>query len=65
MPKAAVVVAYNEPVEVRDLELAGPKADEIRIAVRACGVCHSDLSVQNGTVPLPPPVVPGTNVPAR
>ena len=59
MPKAAVVVAYNEPVEVRDLELAGPKAGEVRIAVRACGVCHSDLSVQNGTVPLPPPVVPG------
>jgi S-(hydroxymethyl)glutathione dehydrogenase/alcohol dehydrogenase len=59
MPKAAVVVAYNEPVEVRDVELAGPKAGEIRIAVRASGVCHSDLSVQNGTVPLRPPVVPG------
>jgi NDMA-dependent alcohol dehydrogenase len=59
MPKAAVVVAYNEPVEVRDVELTGPKAGEIKIAVRASGVCHSDLSVQNGTVPLPPPVVPG------
>src|SRR5262245_23418837 len=59
MPKAAVVVAHNEPVEVRDLELAGPKAGEIRIAVRATGVCHSDLSVQNGTMPLQPPVVPG------
>ncbi len=59
MTKAAVVVAYNEPVEIRDLELASPKAGEIRIAVRATGVCHSDLSVQNGTVPLPPPVVPG------
>jgi S-(hydroxymethyl)glutathione dehydrogenase/alcohol dehydrogenase len=59
MTKAAVVVAYNEPVEIRDLELTGPKTGEIRIAVRASGVCHSDLSVQNGTVPLPPPVVPG------
>ena len=59
MTKAAVVVAYNEPVEIRDLELTGPKAGEIRIAVRACGVCHSDLSVQNGTIPIPLPVVPG------
>lgn len=59
MTKAAVVVAYNEPVEIRDVELTGPKAGEIRIAVGACGVCHSDLSVQNGTVPIPPPVVPG------
>jgi S-(hydroxymethyl)glutathione dehydrogenase / alcohol dehydrogenase len=57
--KAAVVVAYNEPVEIRDVELAGPKAGEVSIAVRASGVCHSDLSVQNGTVPLPLPVVPG------
>jgi NDMA-dependent alcohol dehydrogenase len=59
MTKAAVVVAYNEPAEIRDLELMGPKAGEIRIAVRACGVCHSDLSVRNGTIPVPPPVVPG------
>jgi NDMA-dependent alcohol dehydrogenase len=59
MTKAAVVVAYNEPVEIRDVELMGPKAGEIRIAVRASGVCHSDLSVQNGTVPLRLPVVPG------
>jgi S-(hydroxymethyl)glutathione dehydrogenase/alcohol dehydrogenase len=58
--KAAVVVAHNEPVEIREVELAGPKAGEIRIAVRASGVCHSDLSVQNGTVPFPPPpLVPG------
>jgi S-(hydroxymethyl)glutathione dehydrogenase/alcohol dehydrogenase len=59
MTKAAVVVAHKQPVEIRDVELAGPRAGEVRIAVRACGVCHSDLSVQNGTVPIPPPVVPG------
>jgi len=59
MTKAAVVVAQNEPVEIRDLELDGPKAGEVRIAVRASGVCHSDLSVQNGTLPLRLPVVPG------
>lgn len=60
MPKAAVVVAHNQPVEVREVELSDPKAGEIRIAVRASGVCHTDLSLQNGTMPVPPlPAVPG------
>jgi S-(hydroxymethyl)glutathione dehydrogenase/alcohol dehydrogenase len=59
MTKAAVVAAYNEPVEIRDVELTGPRAGEIKIAVRATGVCHSDLSLQNGTLPLPLPIVPG------
>jgi S-(hydroxymethyl)glutathione dehydrogenase/alcohol dehydrogenase len=59
MTEAAVVVAYNEPVEIRDVELSGPKAGEIKIAVGATGVCHSDLSLQNGTLPLPLPIVPG------
>jgi len=27
------------------------------IKLAACGVCHSDLSVTNGTLPLPPPIV--------
>jgi S-(hydroxymethyl)glutathione dehydrogenase / alcohol dehydrogenase len=59
MTMAAVVVAHGKPVDVRDVELAAPKAGEIRIAVRAAGVCHSDLSVQNGTIPFPLPVVLG------
>src|SRR5262249_14870168 len=59
MTKAAVIVHCNEPVEIRDVELAGPEAGGGRIAVRASGGCHTDLSVQNGTVPLPLPGVPG------
>jgi S-(hydroxymethyl)glutathione dehydrogenase/alcohol dehydrogenase len=59
MAKAAVVVAHNAPVEIRDVELAAPKAGEIKVAVGATGVCHSDLSLQNGTLSLPLPMVPG------
>jgi S-(hydroxymethyl)glutathione dehydrogenase/alcohol dehydrogenase len=29
------------------------------IKLAACGVCHSDLSATNGTIPFPPPVVLG------
>jgi Zn-dependent alcohol dehydrogenase len=60
MVKAAVVTAANQPVEIRDdIEVGDPQAGEIKIRVGATGVCHSDLSVQNGTLPLPTPIVPG------
>lgn len=36
-----------------DLELASVGSDEVRVRLRASGVCHSDLSFQNGTFPLP------------
>ncbi|MGH9025112.1 MAG: alcohol dehydrogenase catalytic domain-containing protein [Acidimicrobiia bacterium] len=58
--RAAVARAVDEPVEVRDdVELAGPGTGEVRVAVRATGVCHSDRSILDGTVPVPLPCVPG------
>jgi S-(hydroxymethyl)glutathione dehydrogenase/alcohol dehydrogenase len=50
MPKAAVCVGLNEPLEIQDLELESPHAGEIRVRMGASGVCHSDLSIQNGTL---------------
>src|SRR5256885_11264298 len=50
MPKAAVCVAINEPLEIQDVELESPHAGEIRVRMGASGVCHSDLSIQNGTL---------------
>jgi S-(hydroxymethyl)glutathione dehydrogenase/alcohol dehydrogenase len=60
MSKAAVLTGVGTPLEVRDdIEVAGPAAGEVRIKIGASGVCHSDLSVQNGTIPLPTPIVLG------
>ena len=60
MTKAAVHVGLDQPLEVRDdIEVAAPKAGELKVRIAASGVCHSDLSVVNGTIPLPPPVVLG------
>src|SRR5436309_3488725 len=50
MPKAAVCVGLNEPLEIQDLDLDAPHAGEIRLRMGASGVCHSDLSIQNGTL---------------
>ncbi|MDQ6697522.1 MAG: Zn-dependent alcohol dehydrogenase [Actinomycetota bacterium] len=58
--KAAVLTGVDTPLEIRDdIEIASPGPGEVRIKMAASGVCHSDLSVQNGTIPLPNPIVLG------
>src|SRR5258706_4602010 len=59
MPKAAVCPAVGSPLEVVDVGLGGPKAGEVRVRMGASGVCHSDLSVVNGTLLSPLPAVLG------
>ncbi|HPG26987.1 MAG: Zn-dependent alcohol dehydrogenase [Spirochaetaceae bacterium] len=44
---------------IDDLEVRDPGPGEVEIEIRASGVCHSDLSVVNGTIPYPTPVVLG------
>jgi Zn-dependent alcohol dehydrogenase len=36
-----------------------PRRREVLIKLSACGVCHSDLSVLDGTIPMPRPIVLG------
>lgn len=55
----ALVTRDIDKYEVEEVELAGPNAGELRIKMGATGVCHSDLSVINGTLPLPKPMVLG------
>ncbi|MFE7775844.1 Zn-dependent alcohol dehydrogenase [Streptomyces sp. NPDC057445] len=54
------VVFDGERVEVvDDLEIRDPGPGEVLVAVAAAGLCHSDLSVIDGTIPFPVPVVLG------
>lgn len=56
-------LAEEAPLEMRDLPLPEPGAGEIRLRIRACGVCHTDLHTVEGDLPLPKlPVVPGHQV---
>ena len=53
----------DNPLEFADVETPTPRADEIRIAVRACGVCHTDLHTVEGEIALPKlPVIPGHQI---
>jgi len=54
------IVFTKDGVEVtKDLEVRDPGPTEVKVRVGAAGVCHSDLSVIDGTIPFPPPVVLG------
>ena len=56
--KAVVALELNK-IAVEQVELDRPKAFEVRIKMAAAGVCHSDLSAFNGTIPHPLPLVLG------
>ncbi|MFJ8793616.1 alcohol dehydrogenase catalytic domain-containing protein [Streptomyces sp. NPDC102462] len=54
------VVFDGERVRVvDDLRVRDPGPGEVLVAVAAAGLCHSDLSVVDGTIPFPVPVVLG------
>jgi S-(hydroxymethyl)glutathione dehydrogenase/alcohol dehydrogenase len=57
--KAVVCRELNQPVVVEEINVDSPKRGEVMVKIAACGVCHSDLSATNGTIPLPPPLVLG------
>ncbi len=57
--KAAVLRAYNAPLEIEEIQLGNPGPREFRIQTAASGVCHSDLHVLEGSLPVPPPSVLG------
>jgi len=57
--RAAIFTEVNEPLVVEDVTLAEPGPSDVIVNIGASGVCHSDLSFMNGTVPLPPPAILG------
>jgi Zn-dependent alcohol dehydrogenase len=54
-----VVFDGTQSQVVDDLEIREPGPGEVLVAVAAAGLCHSDLSVIDGTIPFPVPVVLG------
>ncbi len=57
--RAAVLYGFNEPFKVEKVELQEPRQGEVLVKLAASGVCHSDLSIQRGILPMPPPIIIG------
>src|SRR5690349_18273277 len=51
--------AQSRPLSVEDVALAAPGAGEVLVEVAAAGLCHSDLSVLDGSRPRVMPMVLG------
>lgn len=49
----------SAPLAITELDLSEPRAGEIRVAIDAAGVCHSDLSVIDGNRARPLPMLLG------
>ncbi|KAE8632181.1 hypothetical protein XENTR_v10001464 [Xenopus tropicalis] len=51
--KAAVAWAAKQPFSIEDIEVAPPKAHEVRVKMVATGICRSDDHVLNGSMSFP------------
>ncbi|MDQ0682797.1 S-(hydroxymethyl)glutathione dehydrogenase/alcohol dehydrogenase [Streptomyces achromogenes] len=59
MVRAAVLPAVGAPLEIIGIDLPEPGPGQVRVRLAAAGVCHSDLSLSNGTMRVPVPAVLG------
>ncbi len=58
--RAAVLEASDKPINVfDDVDIEDPRAGEVLVRVTHCGVCHSDLLMVEGTLPVTAPTVLG------
>jgi S-(hydroxymethyl)glutathione dehydrogenase/alcohol dehydrogenase len=49
--RAAVAWEAGKPLEIETVQLAGPKAGEVLIEIKATGVCHTDEFTRSGADP--------------
>lgn len=58
--RAAILEQAGEPIVIRDdVDIIEPRAGEVRVAVKYCGICHSDLSQVDGTFVPTEPIILG------
>lgn len=49
--KAAVAFGAGKPLEIADVDLAGPRAGEVLVELKATGICHTDAFTLSGDDP--------------
>ncbi|MPY61839.1 zinc-binding dehydrogenase, partial [Streptomyces spongiae] len=57
--RAAVLPAVGAQLEMTEIELPPTGPGQVRVRLAAAGVCHSDLSLSDGTMRVPVPAVLG------
>lgn len=55
--------AEQSPLHLKDLPDPTPAPNEVRVRIRTCGLCHTDLHTVEGDLPLPKlPLAPGHQI---
>ncbi|MBV1704944.1 MAG: Zn-dependent alcohol dehydrogenase [Hyphomicrobiales bacterium] len=57
--RAAVCRAFGKPMSIEEIEVADPGPGEVRVALAATAICHSDISYAEGAWGGPLPAVYG------
>ncbi|XP_014375477.1 alcohol dehydrogenase 1C [Alligator sinensis] len=57
--KAAITWEIKKPFSIEEIEVAPPKAHEVRIKILATGICRSDDHVTAGLLTMPLPMILG------
>ncbi len=53
----------KSPLRLAEIPIPQPKRGEVRVKIRCCAVCHTDLHITEGDLPLPKlPLVPGHQI---
>jgi NDMA-dependent alcohol dehydrogenase len=56
---AAVLYEARKPLRIEEVEVLPPMRGEVTVRMKAAGVCHSDLHVMKGDLPMPSPIILG------
>jgi len=57
--RVAICQGSDQPFTIEDVELAELQPNELKIRMVASGICHTDLAVRDGQLPVPLPGVLG------
>lgn len=59
--RAAVVTAFNRPIEIQERPIPAPGPGQVLVRTETCGLCHTDIHAARGDWPVTPalPFVPG------
>ncbi|SDV46016.1 alcohol dehydrogenase catalytic domain-containing protein, partial [Chitinasiproducens palmae] len=49
--RAAIAWEAQKPLSIEEVELAGPKAGEVLVEIKATGICHTDYYTLSGADP--------------
>lgn len=57
--RAAIAFSHGAPLTIEEIEVRPPLAGEVLVAMKASGLCHTDLSAMEGKFPVKLPAVLG------